>query len=468
MAESTRIGRNISSSFSLDQTVGVNEYLRLLNPSDISEYNKDRNAGYINGAVLFTATERTLSGLMGMLFRSQPKQPELPAAIKYILENVDGSGNTIDQQAQSVGDSVTSIGRDGLLVDMPRNDDGLPKTMADVDNGFRATIQEYKAHSIIDWHETTEGGIRALDLVVLRETFFELDDKDELSIRRLKKTRYRIYRLREDGVTVSIFVDGKDEAPEEFEIFETKGVRLKVIPFVFVGSKNNTPDIDRLPLEGLANVNLGHYQEQANLAVGSFQFGSAQPYIADSDFQNASRADENKGQDFKMGDGFIAILGTSGKLDFAVPPANTMSGEIKKDYAAQMVSLGAQLISDGGQAETAEAARLKHASDVSVLDLVSRNVSDAYNQCLGWVAMFMGATIPDDQKYMLNQDFFESSLTPEQLGALVAAWQGGAISKDVLDTNLQSGKVIAEDVDLELMNGAIESEPGLDLDAQSS
>jgi hypothetical protein len=219
-------------------------------------------------------------------------------------------------------------------------------------------------------------------------------------------------------------------------------------------------------MEGLANVNLGHYQEQANLALGSFQFGSAQPYIADDMYQQMARAPENKNEKFKMGDGVVAILGSSGKLDFAIPPANTMSGEIKKDYAAQMVSLGAQLISEGGQAETAEAARLKHASDVSVLDLVSRNVSDAYNQCLEWVAMFMGVSIPEDQKYVVNQDFFEASLAPDQINALVASWQGGAISKDVLDTNLQTGKIIGEDVDLELMNGAIESDPGMGLNAK--
>jgi hypothetical protein len=106
-----RIGRSVNSSFTVDQVSSSNKYLRLLNLSDTSPYNKDRNEGYINGAVLFTATERTLSGLMGMLFRSKPIQPELPQAIQYILDNVDGSGNSIDQQAQSVGDSVTSIGR---------------------------------------------------------------------------------------------------------------------------------------------------------------------------------------------------------------------------------------------------------------------------------------------------------------------------------------------------------------------
>jgi len=71
-----------------------------------------------------------------------------------------------------------------------------------------------------------------------------------------------------------------------------------------------------------------------------------------------------------------------------------------------------------------------------------------------------------DYKYMVNSDFFESALDADSSQVLMEMWQGGAISKDVLDAKLVQGKVIAEDVDLELMNGAINAElPAIDLDA---
>ena len=40
-------------------------YLRLINTSDTSDRNKNRNREFIRGAVLYNATARTLSGLMG-------------------------------------------------------------------------------------------------------------------------------------------------------------------------------------------------------------------------------------------------------------------------------------------------------------------------------------------------------------------------------------------------------------------
>ena len=48
---------------------------------------------------------------------------------------------------------------------MPRNDDGIQITKLDVSNGFRASIQEYKAESIIDWHESIVNNVKVLDLL---------------------------------------------------------------------------------------------------------------------------------------------------------------------------------------------------------------------------------------------------------------------------------------------------------------
>ena len=443
-------------------------YLRLLNyQADQSDYNKSRNAGYVEGAHLYNATGRTLAGLMGMVFRVKPNEPDLPRQIRYIIDNADGSGLSLDQQAQSVTEDVASIGRDGLLVDMPRNDEGQEVSQLDVDNGFRARILEYKAENIIDWNESVIDGVKKLDLLVLREVTEEYADDDPLQIKRTQLTKYRVYRLVEGVVEVQIYREDEDYPSESVPVNFANGVRATEIPFVFVGSKDNSPCVDKLPMEDLANVNIGHYQESANLALGSFNFGAAQPFVADDKYQQYARNKDASGEkeEIQLGDGVCMILGTGGVMAYAVPPANTMSGEIRTDYANQMVALGAQLISDGGQAETAEAARLKHASDVSVLSRVVRNVSAAYNKCLWWVAAFMGVTIPEDQKYMINDVFFESKLTPEQTAALVSTWQAGAISKSVLDIKLLDGGLIPEGTDLDLMNGAIESEiPSVNLD----
>jgi hypothetical protein len=130
-----------------------------------------------------------------------------------------------------------------------------------------------------------------------------------------------------------------------------------------------------------------------------------------------------------------------------------------------MIALGAQLITQGGGVETAEAARIKRASDVSDLEVIARNVSTGYTDSFERVARFMGVDLSEPLPYLLNTKFFETTTTPQQLAELVKTWQAGAVSKEVLDANLVAGGVIGSSVDLDEMNKNIaDEEPMIDLD----
>jgi len=439
-------------------------YLRYINPTDLSAYNRTRNIGFINGARLLNATARTLSGLMGMMFRVDPVEPKLSASMEYLIDNVDGAGLSLDQQAQSTVWNVLQVGRHGLLADMPRNADGKIITRKDVNEGFRASIQEYTAENIYDWEETIVGGVKVLTLLVLHETTSEF--ADSLRIRREKRSQIKVYRLTDNAVTVQIFTEDKEAGfieSAELPIMSGGGRALNRIPFRFPGSMNNTPDIDPLPLEPLADVNLGHYQESANLRSSSYQLSAAQPVIADDKFQRATENPRDGNKTLDMGEESTIILGTGGSFGFYSPDPNNISSDLMEKDEARMISVGGQLISNSGQAETAEAARIKRASEMSVLESVSVNVSKAYTDLIEICYELMNVNY-DDAEYSLNRDFLDSNLTPQDIDSLVRTWQAGAISKPVLDAKLQSGKVIGSEVDLEEMNELIALEdPGPDL-----
>jgi len=433
-------------------------YLRYINPGDKSDYNKQRNIGFINGARLFNATTRTLSGLMGMSYRVPPKDPELASSMTYLIDNVDGAGTSLIQQAKSTSWNVTQIGRHGLLTDMPRNDEGKEITLADVNAGFRATIQEYTAENIQDWNETIIGGAKVLDLLVLRE--ISSCYCDAFRIKREDVEIKRVYRLTDGVVTVQLCKREKEggfTGGKEIVVKTASGKSISRIPFSFPGSVDNSPKPDLLPLEPLTDTNLGHYQESANLRSSSYQLSAAQPVIADDNYANEAANKRGQNKIVDMGEESTIILGSGGTFSFHSPDPNNISSDLLMKDEERMVALGAQLVLGSGQAETAEAARIKRSSDVSTLDSISMNVGDAYTQRIKDAYEFMGVEWNDAQ-YLLSRDFFDTDLTPEQAVKIVEVWQKGAISKAVLDTKLQSGGVISEDVDLEEMNEAIEEE----------
>ena len=439
------------------ETLGESTYIRYLNPSDMSAANKAENRGYINGAVLFAATERTLSGLMGMMYRKQPKLPEFDGTLlEGLTVDVDGCGMTMGQQSQSVSAAICRNGRYGLLTDMPTAIADKTYTRLDVKNGHRPVIKEYSASSIIDWLDDGT-------LLVLCEQFEEFTDDSR--IQREVRNRYLVYRLGIDGVTLQVFTDGNDGLAEgaETPITGANNLKLTRIPFSFVGSKNNKSSIDPIPLEPVSNPNLGHYKESANRAESSHKVAAIQPFASDDAFQQAAQSPDGI-TEIETGVGRMMVFGTGGSMGFASPPQNTTSRAMQEDYESQMVSSGAQIITPSGQAETAEAVKIKRASEASDLTIICANVSSAYIERIKDACLMVGMEYKDEYALVMNDEFFDSSMSADEALKQVQIWQGNAISTDVLHSNLKRGKFIYSDVDLVKMKEDINNESGAPLE----
>jgi hypothetical protein len=125
---------------------------------------------------------------------------------------------------------------------------------------------------------------------------------------------------------------------------------------------------------------------------------------------------------------------------------------------AQAVALGARLITPNGQAETAEAVFIKHSSDASVLNVVVNNVNQAINDAIKAVFQFEGVPL-SEFKFAINTEFLSSKINAQDITSLVAGWQAGAYSKEVLDEKLVKGGIIGDHIDLEKMNNEISMTP---------
>lgn len=432
------------------------KYLRVLNPSDKSAFNVERNNAYVYGARFQNFSASTLQGFLGMAFRKPPVLPELPGEIDYILDNADGSGLSLVQQSRKVLSEVAKKGRDGGLVEMP-NTEGKQVTRAQVAEGLRATIKLYCAENILDWYPNEPTAKNPLSYVRLREMatkFVAVGEKEKVErhiVLLLDKGKYRqeIYEQDESG---------EWDLKEEYTPMTSSGVPFDHIPFHFCGSLNNNPDVDKPLILDIVNVNLGMYQEDANQRASSFAYSAATAHIADNQFFNwfHGGGDDGQHKEVRFGESSVIVTGSDGKVNIVSPPENSLSGAIKESDLAVLIALGAQVIQPGGAAETAEAVRLKAGSTASKLSVAVQNVEDFYNNALQDVAMFMGATIPETEQLEMNQEFFDERVSPEMLDKMVAAWLAGAISKNVLDQKLVEGSVIPENTDLEKMNEEVD------------
>jgi hypothetical protein len=371
---------------------------------------------------------------------SKPTEIDLPSSMEYLKDDSDGSGVGIAEQAVEVFDNVLETGRAGIFVDYPIRDQST--TIAEQEQGLiRASIIEYKAEQILDWFTVTKNAKQVLSMVKLCESRTEIEDFQTKTIEMT-----RILFLDEDDGFYKVRIYKSSDDFEESIPKDANGQPFNEIPFYFVGSVNNRPNVDVAPLLEIAEVNIGHYRNSADFEESAFLVG--QPTLTISGL-NQAWVDRNFKNGIKFGSRSGIPLPDGSSAQLLQAQEVTMTERAMKEKEQQMISLGARLITDGGAPETAEAARIKHSADQSVLSVIVKNINLAYIDAIKMAQRFNERSNLSDFVFAVNTDFFTSKLSPQEMTALVQSWQGGAFDQMTLLKNLQKGKIIDPDANLE-------------------
>jgi hypothetical protein len=248
----------------------------------------------------------------------------------------------------------------------------------------------------------------------------------------------------------------------EQRIIRGRGREAAFIPFVFIGSMTNGPEIDGAPLRRLAMVNVAHYRNSADYEDSVFFVGQAQPYIAGltEDWRDwLAGKDENGVARMYWGSRMPILLPQGGGAGMVQPSPNTLVREAMDQKEAQMVALGARLIQGGVGARTADQSRGEREASTSVLAICCANVSEAYQAVIRMAGVLVDKTIgTDTDTFLINQEFVEQAADPATMAQLVGMWQSGVIAKrDIRDWLRSRGAIDPERTDDDI-EGDVEAE----------
>ena len=250
--------------------------------------------------------------------------------------------------------------------------------------------------------------------------------------------------LIEDGrYLVKILEDGEEEdevvVSQEIEP-QKRGTTLDFIPFTLINSDNPGWSVCHPPLLDLANVCLSHYRTSADLEAGRHYVSIPTPYIIGVD-----------PEEFDTG---IAIGPTSaiivpneqakiGFLEFAGVGLKSLEQALtQKEH--QMSVLGARVLERVRTGvESAEAARIHQASELSILSSLVTEVEKGVTKALKHMAEWENQN-SDDVSVKINRDFVDAKLNARDLQALVDAYLKGAVSLDTLVYNFKAGEILED------------------------
>lgn len=438
--------RAIAPRWRLVRDIVENNAMRYIRTVDVEDYNRSQQ--YKEDAILMNFTRLTKNGLTGLVFRKESKV-ELPEDLDYLMEDATGTGLDLDDLAKFLLSELQQTGRAGLLVDYPTRNEEM-SLLDDEQMQFKARIKPYVAESIINWKTVTIGSKTMPSMVVLREIYDCIDEKDGFDW--VEKVQYRVLYLGEDGAYRQSVWDNNYNLIEDVMPVDAEGNPFYYIPFYFVGSEDNDWHIDPIPLYDLAVLNLGHYRNSADYEESIFLNG--QPTAILGGDVDPDQFVETYGTNIKIGSRAVYYLGSGAKGEFMQTNPNQLADTAMRRKEDQAVAIGARLIAPATGRETAEGVKVRYAAQNSALHILVENVSKAMQSALDDVARFMGAD-EEEIVYNLNRQFYEETADPQLLAQQIMLLDRGVIAEDdVRDymrrTSAIDSKRTNEDIDDEV------------------
>lgn len=371
---------------------------------------------------------RSMSGLV----RKLDQDVKLPSRLEYITESATGDGFTLEQLLVRVVAETLSYGRCVLWVDV--NDQGNPY------------IATYNALSFINWKESKGTSGSELKLAVLVE---KKETGDEFS--HLSEDTWRVISFDENGNVIVRVFDENTSNPEAISPRAFGDKPLKSIPLVVVGSRDNAPDVDDIPLEGMALAALQYYRVSADYYKTLHM--SSHPILV----VKGSRISTDNGT---VDTGPAVAWDIPADADVKYVEASGQGAERQRAEMDRLKSsameIGAKAMDTSG-AESGEARKARQDDQRATLATCVTTAAQGIERALRYCAEYLGID-PGEVQYNVKPDFEAHDVDPQMIAQLSALVTSGVISPESLFNYIRTGKMPEHDYADEILQ--IESAQG--------
>lgn len=363
--------------------------------------------------------------MMGLVSRQIPVV-ELPGRISEMEASATPDGFSLRQLFMRTVREVLIKGRVLLVVD--------------IDATGQPFIAMYTAETVINWREAQEQGRSDLSLVVATEQRIN-QGADEFS--HDSTTYYRVMDLDSGQLRVRVLDQGGAQVGEEIRATTGRdGRALDFLPLVFVGSTDNSPDVDEVPLLTMAKAALADYQLSADYFTALHQTSHPQPWVSGLDDEvELSVTGPSAAWD-------LGPSGSCGYLEFQGAGIEAVR-QAMNDQKNAALEAGARVMDMGG-VESGEARKVRQSDQHATLHSIVITAAEAIEQCLRYAAEWVGEASTDKVVFSVVPDFEPVSVDPQVLQQLQAAVVAGGVSWDTYWQYLATGKLPEGEYALEL------------------
>jgi hypothetical protein len=407
-------------------TRGTN-YIRDLSETYLPQEPREDEDAYrtrVDRSVLSPYTSRLVEVAAGAILR-KPIRIEGDPYWQQLSDDIDGLGSNINEYARRALVSSLTYGHSAILVDYPAAA-GARNLAEERAQGRRPYFVHVDAPQIWGWRKET-GTNRLLQVRIHDYDVRPLNEFGEEQIEQMRVIypgKYDLYTLGQDVV----------------EFTATGGYSLDEIPLVPIYSNRRGLLISLPPLLDIANLNITHYQRQADL-IHALHIAAMPTLVLEG-------WDDTTGSS-TMGVNYAIAMQPGNKAYYVQADATSFDAQMNElqSLESQMSTLGVtKLFGQKFVAESAEAKRIDQAQSNSVLSILSQELESCLNQAFAFAARYVGMEPPT---IVVDRDFDYYRLIGQDVSVLAQLNEMGKISDTMLLEILRRGEILPDTIDVE-------------------
>ena len=404
-------------------------YIRDLSETFLPQEPREDDDAYetrVNRSVLSPYTSRLIETAAGSILR-KPIQVDGDDYWKELSENIDGLGSDLNEYARRALVSSLTYGHSAILVDYPAGSSA--RNLAEERAlGRRPYFIHVDAPQIWGWRqESTMPGSPLTQVRIHEYTTRPLNEFGEEQIEQMRV----IYPGRYDLYTLG----------QELVEFEQEGrYSLDEIPLVPIYSNRRGMLRSQPPLLDIANLNITHYQRQADL-IHALHIAAMPTLVLEGWDDTTGTA--------SMGVNYAIAMQPGNKAYYVQADATSFDAQMNElqSLESQMSSLGiTKLLGQKFVAESADAKRIDQAQANSILSIVSQELESAINRAFEFAAQYVGIEPPT---VTVDRDFDYYRLIGQDVSVLADLSEKGKLSDELLLDILRRGEVVPDNLDIE-------------------
>jgi hypothetical protein len=374
----------------------------------------------------------------GLLNRFQLIDP--PPSMEAAEQNIDLQGSSIYSFWNSCDEHAIRDGGTFVMVDMPPAN-GETNYLDEKREGRRPYLIRIDRKDVVNWSVEYSGGREFVRHATIRQMRSRPSEKSYGSVIE------PIYLVMKPGLVETYRLEKKDQRWIQVKEKEVR-TTLPIVPLVWYGASSTRFAQGDLPMNGLAELSIQHYQMRSDLQELLHKCAMPVPVR-----KGAVIGPDGRPTPLILGPNSAVDLGETGDFNFAEPTGRSLERHQSEiNHIEELMDRSGLNFLYGANIKTATEASLRASQISSQVSALIRNKVSSFVTVMRLWAVYAGErnALTPESGIQINDSLINRPIDPSGIAQMINLFNARLLSRQTILEELQRGGVLDPDLKVTL------------------